>query len=159
MHFVIHKDLRTNPVIRWTLAFYSLALAIYLAFRPWIEAERTGLSADRYWRTVHGDPAKFIQPVNKLDFATVIHTDLFFDSLMAVILSAILIRVPAHRRIKHAHIAILLGFPVAVAAFGALTHFGFEFAAALRVSSFWCLWFAQMFAVAKNGVYLLRPAR
>lgn len=159
MHFMIHRDLRTNPVIRWTLAFYGLAAAAFLAFRPWIEAERTGLTPETYWQVVSGDPSKFILPMNRLDFAVNVHTDLFFDTLMAVIFSSILIRLPAPQRLKTTLITILLLFPVIVAGSGMLTHFGFRAAASSRITGFWVLWLTQLYVVAKAVLHLLRPAR
>jgi len=159
MHFLIHRDLRANPVIRWTLATYISALAGFLAFRPWLEAERTGVVPERYWSAIQGEPTLFILPITALDFATMVHTDLFFDSLLAIILVATLIRLPVSQRFKGVLASALLILPILVAAGGVLTFQGYGWAAYLRVFLFWSLWSCHWLVITRLLVYLFRPTK
>ncbi len=159
MHFLIHRNLRASPVIRWTLAAYTFGLALFLSFRPWLENLRTGITPAEYWRAVHGDPKMFVLPTSAIDFVSRIHVDLFIDSLLAIVLVAVLIRLPVAPLFRRITAPTLLILPVVLTVAASLVLQGFAWATIVRVAAFWLLWAAHCLVAGRVLIYLLRPGQ
>lgn len=92
MHFLIHRDLKANPMIRWLLVGYTFAIMAFVILSPWFEGRSLGLFPSEVMDKLLGNPDKYISAMNRADVAIALHTKLFFNGLVAVVLASMALR-------------------------------------------------------------------
>lgn len=89
MHFILHKDIRQNEVIRCLLICYLSCLTLFLLLSPLHEHWGMGLWPQDLAREVLGLPEQYIGPKSTEDLLVDVHVKLFLHTITGLTLSVI----------------------------------------------------------------------
>ena len=143
MHFLIHRDLRQNLIVRRLLTAYLLFILLFLALLPIYEAFQVGILPNDVATRVLGSEEHFTQPMALADVVAVVHVKLFLHSLIGLILASTLARAEGrHERVSGVIVAVFI-LPATEAIFLFAVHFLGPWWAAAKCGAFFATWIIQ----------------
>ncbi len=158
MRFLLSRDLRDNVTIRWLLVGYLIGVFAYLTASPVYESSQLGLFPSDLVHRVLGSRDLFLSPKSLTDVVVNLHVKMFLNSLIALILSSLLVRLSTAGTSKLA-VACLFGLPVLESLSLVLLSQGLEFMSYVKAFAFVGLWTLQCGVSVVLLRYLLRTPR
>lgn len=156
MHYFVHRDLRLSPLIRRQLLIYLTMILLYLFMMPFLQRQQLGIFPSEIRDRLFGNEATFLSAKPIVDVATQVHIQLFFDSLVALLVGAVLLRANLHAALIRWASLMLFTLPLIRALAVALTLYFSPAATWLVAASFWLNWCLQFSGVAISLLYLGR---
>ncbi len=96
MKFFVSSDLKRERPIKWMISGLILFLSLFTLSNAAVKASIFGTTPEQIAQTLQGDPDEFIEPFALGSLLELIHVDLFFMSLLFLLLSALQFRlIPA----------------------------------------------------------------
>lgn len=156
MHYFVHRDLRLSPLIRRQLLIYLAMILLYLFMIPFLQRQQFGILPSEIHDQLFGNEATFRSAKPMVDVATQVHIQLFFDSLVALLVGAVLLRANLRAALIRWASLLLFTLPLIRALAVVLALYFNPAAVWLIAASFWLNWCLQFSGAVIAFFYLVQ---